>query len=275
MILTCPSCETKFKIPPKALGTEGRKVKCKNCGNAWFQRPDGAVEPEPAPAAPARRPARPAAPPPVDDFDGGFRDEETPPPLPSLEALGRGDEEPDREGDEEPPAGGRLAWLRRLRRRRRRGADRPRRRLFRAGPPAGWAGLAAAVAALVALILLAPAAMVGAWPPMARLYDAIGMPVPVPGAGLRLIDVTAERRSVGGAAIIVLEGEIRNESGHEAQVPAMAGFLLDSDGVVIESWTFSVDTDRLAAGASTIFTEQYAPSALGAAFVGATVVAAE
>lgn len=286
MILTCPSCDTKFRIPPKALGTDGRKVKCKNCGNAWFQRPEGAEGPaETTPSAAHSSAAvdemtHQAGAPLDDDFDGGFQEKETPPPLPSLEALGRGDEEAgEGEGEDdaadEAAVGGRLGWLRRLRRRRSRGGDRPHRSRFRAGHPAGWGALVAGVAALVAVVLLAPAALVGAWPPTAHLYETIGMPVPVPGAGLRMIDVTAERRNVGGATIVVLEGEIRNETAQEATIPTLAGFLLDSDGVVIESWAFTTDTEVLAPGASTIFTEQYAPSALGAAFVGATVVAAE
>ncbi len=35
MILVCPSCESKFKVPDNAIPPEGRKVRCAQCGNAW------------------------------------------------------------------------------------------------------------------------------------------------------------------------------------------------------------------------------------------------
>jgi predicted Zn finger-like uncharacterized protein len=35
MILECPSCEAKFKIPPGAIPEAGRKVRCANCKNTW------------------------------------------------------------------------------------------------------------------------------------------------------------------------------------------------------------------------------------------------
>lgn len=61
MILTCPNCSSKFKVPDNALGTEGRKVKCSKCEHRWHAMPEAAAAPAPvAPAAPA--PAAPAAP---------------------------------------------------------------------------------------------------------------------------------------------------------------------------------------------------------------------
>lgn len=36
MIVTCPSCSTSYNVPPVEIGIEGRRVKCKKCGNIWF-----------------------------------------------------------------------------------------------------------------------------------------------------------------------------------------------------------------------------------------------
>ena len=40
MILTCPSCTTRFLLSAQVLAPDGRRVKCSNCGEEWFQLPD-------------------------------------------------------------------------------------------------------------------------------------------------------------------------------------------------------------------------------------------
>lgn len=39
MILTCPTCNSQFKISLDDLGTRGRKVRCTSCQEVWFQEP--------------------------------------------------------------------------------------------------------------------------------------------------------------------------------------------------------------------------------------------
>ncbi len=39
MILTCPSCDTRYQLK-RALAPEGRPVKCSACGHNWIARPD-------------------------------------------------------------------------------------------------------------------------------------------------------------------------------------------------------------------------------------------
>lgn len=39
MILTCPSCATRYSIDPMTIGPEGRAVKCAKCGHKWREFP--------------------------------------------------------------------------------------------------------------------------------------------------------------------------------------------------------------------------------------------
>jgi predicted Zn finger-like uncharacterized protein len=39
MILTCPSCSTRYLIDPTSLGVTGRVVRCARCSNSWSEVP--------------------------------------------------------------------------------------------------------------------------------------------------------------------------------------------------------------------------------------------
>lgn len=58
MIVTCPSCETKFEIPDDKY-RPGRKARCSNCGNV-FVLPDMAGDAPPVDPASALEPPEPA-----------------------------------------------------------------------------------------------------------------------------------------------------------------------------------------------------------------------
>lgn len=63
MILSCPSCRTRYVVPDSAIGVDGRKVRCAQCRFSWFQEgPEQLIAsppqspPPPPPPAPVRRP---------------------------------------------------------------------------------------------------------------------------------------------------------------------------------------------------------------------------
>ena len=52
MELACPNCETRFVVAENAIGPNGRKVRCSNCGHVWHANPEPPMElTTPAPAA--------------------------------------------------------------------------------------------------------------------------------------------------------------------------------------------------------------------------------
>lgn len=39
MIVTCQACTKRYALDARAVGDEGRVVRCSNCGNTWHQKP--------------------------------------------------------------------------------------------------------------------------------------------------------------------------------------------------------------------------------------------
>lgn len=74
MILVCPSCDAKFKVPDGAITAGGRKVRCAKCQHSWHATPGNALKSPSKPSAlkvaaqpaqrelPAQQPQKVAAP---------------------------------------------------------------------------------------------------------------------------------------------------------------------------------------------------------------------
>jgi len=117
------------------------------------------------------------------------------------------------------------------------------------------------VAWLVAglVVLVAASAVVGRnevvarFPASAEVYEALGLPV-VMRLGLEFDQVTSERLVEGGVSVLVVEGEIVNQSKQAQSVPPIRVILLDDGGRQLQGETFSSKDASLGAGAKTTFT---------------------
>ena len=72
MILTCPSCDTRYSVDASKFPAAGRTVRCAKCSHSWHQPGEAAEAPEPVSAQPAGQVSVPEAapearPPIVDD----------------------------------------------------------------------------------------------------------------------------------------------------------------------------------------------------------------
>ena len=96
--------------------------------------------------------------------------------------------------------------------------------------------------------------IVNQWPAATRLYDFFGMEVRAPsGYGLRVPSATirARRESENGVPILVISGEIVNESDRPQQVSRMRITLLDKEGdgaKTLKEWIFTPEARTLSPG---------------------------
>lgn len=120
----------------------------------------------------------------------------------------------------------------------------------------GWAAFAAAGTVLIGGLWLGQSSIVAAWPPAARLYNIVGLgglAEEAPGAGLEIPALSPRIEMDAGTPVLVLEGTVINKSGHTITLPTLLANLRDDRNVVVESWTFRTDVERLSAGASASF----------------------
>jgi predicted Zn finger-like uncharacterized protein len=220
MIITCPNCGKRYTLKDGSIKPPGRTVKCASCGTRWHQDPEAA--PAPAP------PTTPAA--------------EVEPP-----AAGSADAEPPHQHEEmEPPP------------------LRPRRRGPNAAKPAkkeapiGWIVVGIAVLGLTAALLFGRESLVSAWPPSAKLYETVGLAVPVPGHGLAIRNVVSERRMDGTVPVLVIIGDVVNTTNEVVEVPRLKAALRDANKRELQFWTFTADSPRLLPGESANFSSDIA-----------------
>ena len=107
---------------------------------------------------------------------------------------------------------------------------------------------AAAVVLLLAGGLFMRQEIAGIWPPSARLFETIGLPVEALGAGLQLQNVRSEKRVEDGITILVIEGQIVNVSERERPVPPLRAVTLGPDKAPVGDWSFTASHETLLPG---------------------------
>lgn len=242
VILSCPSCETRFNVPDAALGTAGREVKCSRCGHRWHALPAAPERPPVIRPSPALRESLPEPP--------AMPGDTAQPPLPSGIVARPRPAPPARPAPapEPSPVRLRLAVL----------------------------ALVAALVLLGGVLWVLRADLVAAWPPAGRIYAAIGLEAgpPAPGAGLTVRNTTFTREGIDGMVNLAIRGEVANVDSSAHDVPQVVAVLIDKAGKELQRVTFSIDATRLDPGEAAAFVTRIANPHRDAAQVNFTFAAA-
>ncbi|MDW3206493.1 MAG: DUF3426 domain-containing protein [Alphaproteobacteria bacterium] len=267
MILSCPNCETRFRVKDDAIGPNGRKVKCRNCAHTWKAMPDGSVGDSGAQPAPAPKPKpRPAAPPVDDDpvppppppAAPRAADPEPAPPPPDLD-MGA----PPEAADPPPIPPGEDFVLRQR-----------KPKVEKKSPVMAWVILVILIIATAAVGWFFQRSIVSAFPPAAKVYEWVGLEVSLIGHGLKIPDpdqVTIELTDDGQSLII--DGKVLSESDDPMDIPLLQGMLVDTDGQIIHQWTFTASKPNILPGESVPYTTRVLNPPPGAVKADITFVA--
>jgi len=216
MILTCPSCDTRYSVDGSKFPAAGRTVRCAKCGNSWHQMgetPEG--EPGPATteaisesvpeAAPAFEP-EPASP------TRAF----TPPLVTVAEPVPH------------TPLGPKIAVV------------------------AGWAGLIAAILLIGYAAVHYRQHIASIWPQSAGVYSSLGLHVNASGIDFRQVDY--RRETEDGQVVLAVSGMIVNTGGRELPVPQTVRVILsDVSNHELYHWNFKPNAQVLKPGQSVPF----------------------
>ncbi len=267
MIVTCPSCDIRFKVDSAALEPDGRKVRCSKCAHDWFQTPEGAPPAaEETKLADVPEPEEPSADDEMESEDNLEAASED-----VVDTLADDIEEdlvdvpgPLDLGDFEPEP-------------MERGSGRPlgRKKKSNIGAILGW---------LILLIILGGGGtgavlykdkVIELWPPSNRLYNLVGMGILPPGAGLELRSIKSERHREGDVSSLIIKGEVANTSRDVRDVPVFRGALTSKDGDEIHTWTFTIRQENLLPGEGVPFKVTVEDPPKGAAGLSITFISFE
>jgi hypothetical protein len=83
---------------------------------------------------------------------------------------------------------------------------------------------------------------------MALLYKAIGFDIKAPGEGLRLSEITAEKRIDDHSKTLVVEGKMTNMTEHDIAWPALHVILKNDRNAVTKVWDLKPGVTQIASG---------------------------
>jgi predicted Zn finger-like uncharacterized protein len=247
MDIACPTCRAQYDIDDASVGDNGRKVRCASCGTIWRVYRGGLTGETIVPAAPAEvMPPAPEAP--LDDALVGktlkgktLKGEAFVP-----ETLVESAEEATAQ---DPPTPRRVKWAKEPK------APKPpslvRRAVF--STPAGLA--------LITMLTIGAAIhqrvrVVTALPQSAALFSAIGLPVNL--RGIAIQNVASRLVEDNGAAILVVDGDLRNVTDKVLDVPRLRMALRDGGGQEIYVWSAQPDRTKLQPGETLNFRRRLA-----------------
>jgi predicted Zn finger-like uncharacterized protein len=230
MIISCPSCETRYQVDEAKFPPHGRTVRCAKCGNSWHQAgPEAEMAPAVAASAPESAP------------------QPQPEPEPAAEpasrpASSRASYQPAGSPAESPGRSIRDTLLSELQ-----------------GPllpvvavVAGWVGLIAVVLVIAVSAVHYRQDIAVIWPQSAGVYTTLGMKVNPSAIDFR--DVNYHRESEDGITVLAVTGRIVNAGARELPVPQMVRVTLtDDNSRELYHWSFKAGAASLKPGQSVPF----------------------
>ena len=90
--------------------------------------------------------------------------------------------------------------------------------------------------------------IIAEWPKTAQIYELLGLPGKVLGAGLEIANVNYTRQQVAGEAVMQIQGDIFNKTDKEITLPPLKAALEDDSGKLLFDWTFGVDRPTIRPG---------------------------
>jgi len=224
MILTCPSCTTRYTVDEAKFPPAGRTVRCAKCAHSWHQpgpEPEAApapeLSPELAPEPQVTASASPETAPAVEDamsFPGSGTRAYAPAARAPAEPRGQG--------------------------------------LQLAAVIAGWAGLIAVVLLIGYSAVRYRQDIAAIWPQSATVYSSVGLKVNAGGIDFR--KVAYKRDSEDGQPVLVVTGEIVNLASRELPIPQTVRVTLsDADNRELYHWSFKPAQPTLKPGGALPF----------------------
>jgi predicted Zn finger-like uncharacterized protein len=215
MILTCPSCSTRYQADSALFVPPGRNVRCAKCGHVWFQTAPEA-EPEPEPTIPPPPESVPSEP--------------TPAAAPTLEDMAKREQA--------------QALL-----------PRPARRRSAKGgaitDAIAWAALILLAVTIGWAAVQYRQTIVELWPGVTPLYEVVGLAVQ--SEGIALTDIAYQHEVEDGQPVLSVSGKVVNIGNRELPVPIIRVMLSDQDRHEIYHWMFDAGVQTLKPGAESPF----------------------
>jgi predicted Zn finger-like uncharacterized protein len=215
MILTCPSCGTRYQTDRARFSLPGGNVRCAKCSHVWFHALTDDVENEPEPEAEIATPLAPV----VEDSPAFRAGAFAPDPV----------EKPYTPAPAKPSP-----------------AARARPRGAGLATAAGWLGLALFIAILAWTVITYRQTIAELWPRTSSFYAAIGMPVNV--RGLAFQDVAYTQEFEDGQPVLAITGKVVNVTARELPVPEVHVSLSDMNKHELYHWNFDVGVGALKPG---------------------------
>jgi predicted Zn finger-like uncharacterized protein len=219
MILTCPSCDTRYSVDGSKFPPQGRTVRCAKCGHSWHQAPEAAAEPEVVPVAPPAAAPQPMSVEPVPDA------------VPEAPAISSTRAFAPAAAVEQPsaPLAPKLAVV------------------------AGWAGLIVVVLLIGASAVRYRQDIAVIWPQSAGVYSSLGLKVNASGIDFRAVNY--KRETEDGQMVLSVSGTIVNAGSRELPVPQTVRVTLSDVGNhELYHWTFKPNATVLKPGQAVPFT---------------------